>query len=216
MAALFQLVGNRPSPQPGQQVLKAREAMTFFEAEELVTALQARTRDLDASAETIYRQRHEDGYRDGLQAGKMEYAGKILETVMSSVEYLENLEVSLVRIVGEITRKLLGEMEHDEVIVRLVRQALHAVRSERKVMVRVSVKDETAVRQGLAGLLQQKDGGAAGFLEIVPDPDLLPGSCILESEMGVIEASLEAQLKNLEDALLKRVRKGGGGAGHGA
>jgi type III secretion protein L len=206
MAALFQFVEKRFSPAPGQWVVKADEAAAFFAAEELLGIAQKEEKRAAALAEEIYRKRHEEGYQDGILAGKLEYSAKILETVMSSVEYLENLETSLVRIVGEVTRKLIGEMDREEVIVRLVRQALNSVRSERRVLIRVAVRDEAAVRRDLAVLLQQRDGGAAGFLDILPDPELPPGSCILESEMGVIEASLETQLKNMEKTLLKHVR----------
>jgi type III secretion protein L len=205
MASLFQLVDGRLAPPPGQRVLKAEDAAVFFAASDTLAALRQKARELDAAAEEIYRQRHEEGYRDGLAAGKMEYAGKIMETVMSSVEYLEHLEVSLVRIIGEIVRKVLGDMPHDEMIVRLVRQALQAVKGERKVTVRVAAKDEAAVRKGLSPLLQAQGGG---FIDLLPDPDLAPGSCVLESEMGVIEASLEAQLKILESALLSRIKQG--------
>lgn len=207
MGTLFQLVEGRLAPAPGQTLLKADDAATFVAAGEILAALQDKARQLDEAAEAAYRQRHEEGYRDGLTAGKMEYASKILETVMSSVEYLEHLEVSLVKIIGEIVRKLLGEMPHDELIVRLVRQALQAVKSERKVTVRIALKDEAAVREGLAALLQSHDN-ASSFIDLLPDPDLPPGSCILESEMGVIEASLENQLKTLENALLSRVKQG--------
>jgi type III secretion protein L len=206
MAALFQFVEKRLSPAPGQLIVKADEAAAFFAAEKLLGIAQEEERRIAASANEIYRRRHEKGYQDGLMAGKMEYSAKILETVMSSVEYLESLETSIVRIVSEVTRKLIGEMDHDEVIVRLVRQALNSARSERRVLIRVSARDEAAVRRDLAVLLQQRDGGAAGFLDVLPDPELPPGSCILESELGVIEASLETQLKNMEKTLLKHVR----------
>ncbi|MDR0674486.1 MAG: HrpE/YscL family type III secretion apparatus protein [Zoogloeaceae bacterium] len=206
MAALFQFVEKRFSPAPGQSIIKADEAALFFEAEALLGVARAEEERIRASAEEIYKSRHEEGYREGLMAGKMEYSAKIVETVMRSVEYLESLETSLVRLVGEVTRKLIGEMDHEEVIVRLVRQALNSARSERRVLIRVSARDEAAVRRDLALLLQQRDGGAAGFLDILPDPELPPGACILESEMGVIEASLETQLKNLEKTLLKHVR----------
>lgn len=209
MASLFQLVEGHLAPRPGQLLLKAEEAATLIEAGKVLAALQEKARALDVAAGEIYRQRREEAYRDGLQAGRNEYAGKIMETVMSSVEYLEHLEMSLVRSVGEIVRKLIGEMPHDEMVVRLVRQALQVVRSERKVTLRISAKDESAVRQGLAGLLQQHDSAGHGFIDILADPDLPPSSCILESEMGVVEASLETQLKNLESALLSRVRNAG-------
>jgi type III secretion protein L len=205
MAALFQLVEKRFSPAPGQSIVKADEAAAFFAAEELLGIAQKEEKRAAVLAEEIYKKRHEEGYQDGIMTGKLEYSAKILETVMSSVEYLENLETSIVRIVGEVTRKLIGEMDREEIIVRLVRQALNSVRSERKVLIRVAVRDEAAVRRDLAVLLQQRDGGAAGFLDILPDPELSPGSCILESEMGVIEASLETQLKNMEKTLLKHV-----------
>jgi type III secretion protein L len=206
MATLFQFVEKCFSPTPGQLLVKADEAAAFFAAEELLDIAREEGKRAAARAEETYQKRHEEGYQDGIMAGKLEYSAKILETVMSSVEYLENLETSIVRIVGEVTRKLIGKMDHDEVIVRLVRQALNSVRSERKVLIRVAVRDEAAVRRDLAVLLQQRDGGVAGFLDILPDPELAPGSCILESEMGVIEASLETQLKNMEKTLLKHVR----------
>ncbi|MDR0379886.1 MAG: HrpE/YscL family type III secretion apparatus protein [Candidatus Accumulibacter sp.] len=208
MATLFQFVEKRFSPAPGQLIVKADEAAAFLAAEELLGIAQKEKEHAAALAEEIYEKRHEEGYQDGIMAGKMEYSAKILETVMNSVEYLENLETSIVRIVGEVTRKLIGEMDHEEVIVRLVRQALNSVRSERKVLIRVAARDEAAVRRDLAALLQQRDGGAAGFLDILADPELPPGSCILESEMGVIEASLETQLRNMEKTLLKHVRNG--------
>ncbi|MDR2788756.1 MAG: HrpE/YscL family type III secretion apparatus protein [Candidatus Accumulibacter sp.] len=206
MAALFQLVDKRILPAPGQLRITAKETALFLEAEQLLAAVQEKEKAIQESAKKLYRHRHAQGYQDGIMAGKMEYSAKILETVMSSVEYLESLETSIVRLVGEVTRKLIGEMDHDEVIVRLVRQALNSVRGERKVLIRVAARDEPAVRRDLSAHLQLRDGGASGFLDILPDPELPPGSCILESEMGVIEASLETQLKNLEKILLKHVR----------
>jgi type III secretion protein L len=87
-----------------------------------------------------------------------------------------------------------------------VRQALQSVRGEQRVRVRVALKDEAFLREGLSGLLRQKNGGPEGFLDIIADPELLPGDCILESDLGTVEASLETQLQNLEKALLSKVK----------
>jgi type III secretion protein L len=205
MPALFQLSKDRPVPKSGQSILKAGEAADYLTALELLAELKTRGEESNRAAEEIYQKRREEGYQEGLEAGREEYADKIMDTVLSSVEYLENLEERLVKLVGEVTRKLLGEMDSRELIVRLVRQALTTVRAERKVLIRVAAREEAAVRDGLAGLLKRPDGGS-DFLELVADPDLPPGSCLLESEMGVVEASLETQLRNLEKALLRRVK----------
>ena len=39
------------------------------------------------------------------------------------------------------------------------------------------------------------------------DPRMKPGDCILECELGVVDASLETQLKTIEHALLGKIRE---------
>lgn len=39
-----------------------------------------------------------------------------------------------------------------------------------------------------------------GYLDLLPDARLAPGACILESEIGMVEASLEDQLCALRAA----------------
>lgn len=207
MATLFSL-NNRLSPRPGQLLVKADEAAAFFEVRNLIRAWEERAAQLDQAAEAERERRCQKGYEEGLAAGRLEYTEKIMETVFRSVDYIEGLETTLVKVVGEALRRIMGEMDDDERIVRLVRQALQAVRGEKRVLVRVAPRDEKAVRAELAALLGQASGG--GFLEVLADPRLTPGECFLESELGVVEASLETQLRNLETALLNRVKDGGG------
>jgi type III secretion protein L len=160
------------------------------------------------AAEEIFRSRSEEGYQKGLAEGRNEYSAKIVDAVMSSVVYIEGLEVTLVKLVGEATRKIIGEMDSDEVIVRLVRQALASIRGVKKVLIRVSPRDEKAVRADLAAMLSRHDS-PGGFVDVIADPRLNKGECVLESDLGVVEASLETQLKNLENALDRRVRSAG-------
>ncbi len=207
MAALFSL-NRRLTPKPGQIIVKAEEAAAFFEAQDLIRAWEEQAARLDRAAEEERERRRQEGYEEGLAAGRLEYTEKIMETVFRSVEYIEGLETALVKVVGEAVRRIVGEMDDDERIVRLVRQALGAVRGEKRVLVRVAPRDEKAVRRDLAALLGRNAG--SGFLELVADPRLGSGECLLESELGVVEASLETQLRNLETALLNRVKDSGG------
>ena len=39
-----------------------------------------------------------------------------------------------------------------------------------------------------------------GYVDVVADPRLAPGACIVESEIGLVEASLERQLAALRQA----------------
>ncbi|MDR1891243.1 MAG: hypothetical protein LBQ23_03675 [Puniceicoccales bacterium] len=48
-----------------------------------------------------------------------------------------------------------------------------------------------------------KNSPVLEFLDIFADTHLQPGSCILETELGVIDASIPVQLAAIENALSK-------------
>ncbi|MDR1546861.1 MAG: HrpE/YscL family type III secretion apparatus protein [Deltaproteobacteria bacterium] len=201
MAALFFLNGGTPALKPGVKLVKAAEARPFLDALELSKRLAAYEAERQAQAEEAYLRRREEGYKDGEAAGREAYSLKIMETVMASVEYLENLESGLVKIVNDAVRKVIGELPPEEVVVKLARKALTSMRNDRRVTVRVSPRQEAAVRETLLG-----PAGGTPFLDVRADGRLGPGDCVLESELGVVDASLETQLRILAQALNSRVK----------
>ena len=197
MGSLFRLTGDTVTPSAGTRVLKASEAAVLLEANAVLDAARERVADMERKAGEAYERRREEGYRDGVEEGRLEHAEKVMETVLSSVEYIEGIEATLVNVVAVAVRKVIGEIDENERIVRIVRNALH-------VTIRVAPADEKAVREGLASMLASVPGGAS-FLDVVPDARLERGACLLESELGVVDASLETQLKALENALRSKI-----------
>lgn len=197
MGTIFRLTEKKLSPAAGTKVIKAREMDTFLESNRILEEAQVQAKKILEEAHIVYEERKQEGYEDGLMEGKLEHAEKIMETVLSSVEFIETIETTIVDIVGSSIRKVLGEIDKEELIVSVVRQALHNVRNQQKVIIRVALEDEKAVTEALALMVQTK---AQGFIDIVPDSRLKHGACILESELGVIDASLDVQLTALENA----------------
>ena len=204
MAALFLLSGRGPQHAPGQKLIKAPEASALLNAVELGERMAAEELEAKARAREAFEKAKEDGYQAGLEAGREEHALKIMDTAMASVEYLERLEGDLARIVEEAVRKIIGAIPDGQLIVSLVRKALSTMRDDRRVVVKVSPEDEPAVREALLGAAQ-----GSAFLDVRPDGRLQKGNCLLESELGVVEGSVEAQLKSLSAALQSRVKAGG-------
>lgn len=207
MAAMFRLHTGL-KPREGEIIIKAEETGPLFEALELTAAWRAREEELRRAADEVYHSRYEEGFRQGRAEGRAEYSAKIMDAVMSSVEYIEGLEGTLVKLVTEAVRKIIGEMDSGEVIVRLVRQALSTLRGQKKLLIRVSPREEKPVRDDLAVMLSGH-GGAGGYIDVVADPRLNKGECVLESDLGVVEASLETQLQNLEKALVRSIKNTG-------
>ena len=204
--AVFRLTGNTVMPAPGVRVLRAADYARLVEANDVLAAARERAAAMAAEAEKAYEERRQAGYEDGLMEGRMEQAEKMMETAMQAVEYIEGVEAKLVGVVTSAVRKIIGELDDRECTVRVVRNALNAVRSQQRVLIRVSPDDKDAVRTSLAAMISSAPNGAT-FLDVTADPRMKPGDCILECELGVVDASLETQLKAIEHALLGKIRE---------
>ena len=205
MDAMFRLTEGSIRPAAGTKLLKAEEYGLLLEADALLAAAKKQAEEMEQKAREAYEQKREEGYRDGMEEGKLEHAEKMMETILSSVEFIEGIEDTLVSVVNQAIRKIIGDMDDKERIVRIVRTALNTVRGQQKVTVRVAPADEAAVSEALAAMTAGSSGSA--FLTIVADARLPRDSCILESELGVVDASLETQLKALENAFHSKIRQ---------
>lgn len=206
MGTMFQMTGGIVAPAPGTRLIRAEEYSRQLEAGELLAAARGRADAIRAEAEEAYETRRREGYEDGVMEGRMEQAEKMMETAMQAVEYIENIEETLVKVVTSAVRKIIGELDERERIVRVVRTALVSVRSQQKVLIRVCPADEPAVREALAAMIASAPGGVS-FLDVSADPRMKPGDCILESELGVVDAGLETQLRALENALAGKIKE---------
>lgn len=205
MGAVFRLTAGSVAPRPGARVLRADEFSRLVEASGLLAAAGEHAEAVRVAAEEAYEARRREGYEDGMLEGRMAQAEKMMETAMQAVEYIEKLESTLVGVVGSAVRKIIGELDDRERIVRVVRTALTAVRGRQKVIIRVCPSDEAAVRESLPGMADAAAG--AGYIDVAADPRMKPGDCVLESELGVVEAGLEHQIAAIERALAGRIRE---------
>ena len=206
MGTMFQMTGGIVAPAPGTRLIRAEEYSRLLEAGELLAAARGRADAIRAEAEEAYETRRREGYEDGVMEGRMEQAENMMATAMQAVEYIENIEETLVKVVTSAVRKIIGELDERERIVRVVRTALVSVRSQQKVLIRVCPADEPAVREALAAMIASAPGGVS-FLDVSADPRMKPGDCILESELGVVDAGLETQLRALENALAGKIKE---------
>ena len=204
MGALFRLSNNAVSPVAGTRIISSGDVGLLLKADELLAAAARRAREIEANAELAYEEQRRKGYEDGQEACRSEYAEKVLEVALQSVEYIESLEQTIVNVVTEAVQRVIGEIDANERIVRIVRSALSTVRNQKRVVARVAPVDEKAVTEGLASMISRGQG-ASGFLDVIADARLPAGSCILESDLGVVDASLDTQLRALQRAFNAKI-----------
>ncbi|MCR5084576.1 MAG: HrpE/YscL family type III secretion apparatus protein [Succinivibrionaceae bacterium] len=184
---------------PGRRVIPAGDYADFLNAEDMLAQVRSAVEKAKAQAEQVYRKRYDEGYQDGLEAGKAEYAEKMIDMVMTSVDSIESLEGQLVDVVTESVTKILGEFDPQDRVRRTVRQALNSVRGSKTVTIRVCAQEEPLARNALGSFLGVAE--SSGYVDLRIDANLRPGDCVLETEMGVVDSSIESQLRILREAL---------------
>lgn len=203
MGELFVLKSKFVVP-AGSKVLKAKEYAVLVEAREVIAQAMQRAEDIKYDAQQACEDQKHQGYLDGLEQGRQEIAQQMIEQTQKAMEYIDSLEKTVVEVVMQSLRKILGDMDNKELVTAVVSQSLRHLRGQKRVVIRVSPADEDAVHELLESM--QKDGLLdVAFFTVEADSRLQKGGCMLETETGSLDASVETQLKAIENAFHKRL-----------
>ncbi len=142
------------------------------------------------------KQAEEWGFQDGL-AQALEYLQKIH---LLREKMFENLEPQIVELAFSIAEKVIREkiQKNDEAVFRIVKQALEAVLGY-KVLVRLNPADYKRLKTKQALLLEKIDSSKT--ISFKEDSKITEGGCVVESEIGAIDAQLDTQLLAIKKVL---------------
>lgn len=144
---------------------------------------------------------YQDGYRDGLVAlegFKQSYASQVTAQLaavtQSYMEQLDALQQQMAQALAVSATQLARQMvrsevtQRPEVVVTVAQEAVDALLlSARHITLRVNPDDVALVSQGAADVL------AARGARIVSDGAVSRGGCLVESDIGVVDATVEAR-----------------------
>lgn len=152
---------------------------------------------------------YQDGYRDGLvalDAFKQSFSAQItaqIGTLMNSLAAeLGGLQQDMARTLAISATHLARQIVRSELTTRpeLVAQVAHEavdtlLLSAQHITLRVHPDDHAFVAQGAADVL------AARGTRLLSDPAMARGGCLVESDIGVIDASLETRWRRAAASL---------------
>lgn len=189
----------------GTRVLKAADYAVLLEAEDVLAAARRQAERIHADALTDAETRRREGYEAGLLEGKLEASAQMFESVTASLEQLEKTEHSLVDVVMQSIRAILGSFDKEELAKQTVGHALRIVRDEKKVVLRVCPEDVDMVQSCLAGIVARYPG--MGRIDVAADPALTSGGCVMDTEIGVIDATIDRQLAIIEETFRRHIEE---------
>lgn len=182
-------------------VLKATDFAAAVAAQELLRQAEEEAARIRSEAEEVYRQRRDQGHREGVEQGKAEMAQQVLATLGQSNVYLAKIEKALVDVVVKSTARVIGEVAERERIELIVRQALEHLGQSSQVQIKVSPDQGEWMKGRVNDLLSAFP--RIKFVEVKTDPRLPADGCVLETELAVIDATVETQLRAIEKALIQ-------------
>lgn len=190
---------------PGQA---EAEAQAQAEAAARAAAQQAAAQaapDVDALVEAARQSGYQDGYRNGLaalesykqaQAEQMahymnEQVGALVSTMQERLDALEQqLAGRVAGVALELARQVVRSelVERPELVVDVAEDALSAMLSSaRQITLRLNPEDHALVQGQLSESLQSR--GA----RVVADPSVSRGGCLVDSDIALVDATVESR-----------------------
>ncbi len=195
----FSLVSDR-------RLVKASDVATARSAEEIISAAEADAARIREEAKLAYEAERQRGYAKGLADGKAEIADKKLELVDSSVAFMESVENKMADVVMTALKKCVAEIGDEKLVVQIVRKLMEAVvRTQKKIIVKVAPEMVPVVRERMRELLSRYPTVEAA--DVVEDDRLSGTACLLETEAGVADASIDTQLAAIERSIRRHLAR---------
>ena len=187
-----------------RRLVKAAEVGTVRTAEEIVVAAEAEAARIREEAKVAFEEEKKRGYEKGLADGKMEIAMQKLDLVDSSVKFMESVEGKMADIVMKALKSCVVEIGDSEMVVQIVRKTMKAViRTQRQVTVKVAPDMVASVKARVDAL--RAEYPTIETLDVVEDSRLTGPACILETEAGVADASVDTQLAAIEKSIVRHL-----------
>ncbi|MCS6915157.1 MAG: FliH/SctL family protein [Myxococcales bacterium] len=151
-----------------------------------------------SEAERIRAQAQSEGRERGLAA----VTELLVQARALSVRARQAAEADLRVLAVRIAERILGRelALHPDAVVDIAAEALAQAGGPREVLLRVHPDDLKALERGRPRLLARCSQAQA--VQLRADPAVPRGGCIVETELGTVDARLQVQLQAIERALL--------------
>ena len=195
----FEVEADRP-------LVTSAEAGVIARAEDVIAAAEAEAAQIREDAKAAAVAERKRGYADGIAAGKAEILMQKLDLLDESVRYMESIELKVSEIVMKALRKCVAEIGDTELVVQIVRKAMQAVvRNQRQITLKVNPAMVPAVKARLQEILA--DFPSLSYIDVKEDAHLDAAACVVETEAGLVEATVEGQLAAIEKSIRKNFEK---------
>jgi len=185
-----------------RRVVEAREqASAIIEEANLVAEkIRKEAEEILDAAKKKFEEEKMRGYHEGREEGLASVTSHLAAFERVKDEFYRKIEGDILRLVMTISEKVIGTIvsEHAEAVRSIVKNAIDASLGDR-ILVRLNPEDYKVMVS--EGYRYSDDFDRAKRIVFKEDESISRGGCIVETEIGTIDARLETQLEAIKKAL---------------
>jgi type III secretion protein L len=190
-----------------QKIIPAEEFSILMDAkqtlEKAIQNTEQKEKEVEKESEELRAKAKEEGFQEGLT----QFNEHFLALEEQSRKIYRDTQNAILRIALQAAKKIVNkELElHPDTIVDIVLQALAPIKQNHRITLFVNKQDKEILENNkprIKALFEQLQ-----FLAVQERPDIEPGGCIIETESGIINATVENQWRSLEAAFSRYMKQ---------
>ncbi len=192
-----------PIPSATENIEKANEIIENAKKEAQIIIDEAK-KEAERLKEETYQTAQRKGYEEGMIQSKREaeklnaeYSEKSLRLQNEYDDMVQSLEPQMAQVIASMVEKMTGVIVEDkeDIILYLIHQSMKDLDKSNSYTIRVSNEDYDYVISHQDILLNTI--GKEVNLDVIQDASLTKNQCLIETDLRVINCSLDVQLNNL-------------------
>ncbi len=188
-----------PRPESQGKVIKGKDFWTFSKARQVLASANGEKKRIIESAINEFEEEKKRGYREGQESAKFEQSANMIAIVSQTVDYFAKVEAQMVDLVLEAVQKIIVDFDDREKVIKVVKSSLSLVRNQKFITVIVHPSQSESIKINVNEL--KAAFPSIEHIDIASDPSVSVDACIIESEIGRVEASMDSQIEALRSTL---------------
>lgn len=183
---------------PNAKLIKAKDYANYYDASLLLKEARNTLEKSKIDIAKLKSRAENDAYQEGVDKANELLAKTNIETALVAEEHILFFKEGLPDIILNIIRKFIHDYDDVDFLMHTINSSIKALISEQKIELHVSDLVFTNVKNRLDEL----DINPM-LISLVEDSNMAKKDCLVVTPLGIINANLEMQLKNIELAVRK-------------
>lgn len=190
-----------------EKVIPAKEFGILVDAEELKSRIEQEIKEVKKRSEKKCKELEAKARDAGFQEGLLQFNKHVVALEEKKRQLYHEMQRLIIPLALKAAKKIVAQelKIHPDVIVEIVKQTLKPVLQNHRIKIFVNKEDRNILesnKDSIKSILEQVE-----TFSIEDRPDIEQGGCIIETESGIINATLDNQWKALEAAFQGFMKK---------